>query len=140
MNSKKSEDPLKMENISSEVRSQSIKSFQSTIIKSENALAQMTQKGANTTLIRKRLNALTIGLAMLEYVWNQKEHPYTKADLAEAKDVLTSLFPSIEKIYAKSKDGSPQKTLLKRRIKSLELAVEAIGDYCNDVKAKSVRG
>jgi hypothetical protein len=128
-----------MENVSSEVKSQSLKSFQSTISKSENALVQMTQKGANTTLIRKRVNALTLGLAILEYVWNHKEHPYTRDDLVESRNVLTGLFPSIENIYTKSKDGSPQKTLLKRRIKSLELAVQAIDDYCKGEKAKSVR-
>ena len=121
-----------MENLSDADKLESIKSFQSTISKSEKALAQMTQKGANTTLVKKRLKALYIGLAMLENVWDQKPHHYTQEDLAEARHVLVGLFPSIERIRAESKAGSPQRTLLERRIKALELAVQAIDDLSND--------
>ncbi len=107
---------------------ESIKSMQSTIRKLENGLAQMTQKGANTTLIKKRLKSSYIGLAVLENVWNHKPHDYTQKDLVEARNVLAGLFPSIENIFAKLKAGSPQRTLLERRIKALELAVQAIDD------------
>ncbi len=61
----------------------------------------MTQKGANTTLIKKRLKASYIGLAMLENAWHQKAHDYTQEDLAEARNVLMGLFPSIENSFAK---------------------------------------
>ncbi|MDF2545907.1 MAG: hypothetical protein K0R93_805 [Anaerosolibacter sp.] len=121
-----------MENVSNANKLESIKSFQSSISKSENALAQMTHKGANTTLLEKRLKALYIGLAMLEYVWNQRLHNYTREELVEARHVLTGLLPSIEAVYAKSKAGSPQRTLLERRIKALELAVQAIDDIFNE--------
>lgn len=117
-----------MDNISSEIKLESLKSLQSAISKSEKALAQMTQKGANTTLINKRLKALQIGLAMLENVWDQRPHHYTQEDLIESRHVLRDLLPSIEDMYAKSKEGSPQRTLIKRRIKALELAVQAIDD------------
>lgn len=123
---------MNMENVSNADKLESIKSFQSTISKSEKALAQMTQKGANTALLKKRLKALYIGLAILENVWNQRPHHYTQEDLAEARNVLTGLFPSIENVYAKSKAGSPQRTLLERRIKALELAVQAIDDLSNE--------
>lgn len=121
-----------MENVSDVNKFESIKSFQSTISKSEKALAQMTKKGSNTTLLKKRLKALYIGLATLEDVWNQIPHDYTKEDLAEARNVITGLFPSIENIYAKLKVGSPQRTLLERRIKALELAIQAIDDLSNE--------
>jgi hypothetical protein len=107
---------------------ESIKSLQSTISKLENALSQMTQNGTNTTLVKKRLKAVYIGLATLENVWSQKPHHYTQEDLAEARNVITGLFPSIENSYVKSKAGGPQRTLLERRIKALELAVQAIDD------------
>ncbi|MNO21674.1 hypothetical protein D3C76_114500 [compost metagenome] len=119
-----------MENVLNLDKLESIKSLESTISKLENALSQMTQNGANTTLVKKRLKAVSIGLAMLENVWNQSPHNYAQEDLAEARNVITGLFPSIEKSYAKSKAGSPQKTLLERRIKALELAVQAIDDLC----------
>jgi len=117
-----------MENVSSVNKLESIKALQSAISKSEKALAQMTQKGANITLLKKRLKAQHIGLAMLENVWQQSPHLYTPEDLAEARQVLTGLLPAIEAIYARSKAGSPQSTLLARRIKALELAVQAIDD------------
>ncbi|MEK4092168.1 MULTISPECIES: hypothetical protein [unclassified Viridibacillus] len=120
-----------MLNVSNVDKLESIKSLQSTISKLENALSQMTQKGVNTTLVKKRLKAVCIGLAMLENVWYQSPHYYTKEDLSEAHNVLTGLFPSIEKIYVKSKIGSPQRTLLERRIKALELAIQAIDDISN---------
>ncbi|WP_002147600.1 hypothetical protein [Bacillus cereus] len=115
-----------MENISNIDKLESIKSLQSTIHKLENALSQMTQKGANTTLVKKRLKAVYIGLAVLENVWTQGTHHYTQEDLAEARHVLTGLLPSIERAYDKSKAGSPQRTLLTRRTKALELSIQAI--------------
>ncbi|MNY48230.1 hypothetical protein D3C86_1835500 [compost metagenome] len=113
---------------------ESIKSLQSTISKLENALSQMTRNGANTTLVKKRLKAVSIGLSLLENVWNQKPHYHTQEDLAEARNVITGLFPSIQNSYAKSKTGSPQRTLLERRIKALELAVQAIDDLSECIR------
>jgi len=120
-----------MENVTTASKTESINSFQSSIRKTEKALAHMAAKGANTTLIEKRLKSLRIGLAMLEYVWDQRPHNYTPEELTEAHHVLTGLLPSIKSIYAKSKAGSPQKTLLERRLKALELAVQAIDNLCN---------
>ncbi|SDH78968.1 hypothetical protein SAMN04487975_10815 [Planococcus glaciei] len=121
-----------METVSTDARSEAIKSFQSTIRKCENAVAQMTQKGSNTALLKKRLNALEIGLAILENAWYQKRHPYTSGNLAEARQVLNGLLPSIEQSCAKSKPGSPQHTLLERRLKSLDLAIQALDDFLSD--------
>lgn len=120
-----------MDHISNAEKAESITSLDSTIRKCENALVQMTQKGANTTLLTKRLNALNIGLALLENIWNEKPHQYSREEIAETREILTGLFPSIQNIYAKSKAGSPQRTLLERRIKSLERAVQAIDDLLN---------
>lgn len=121
-----------MKKLSSASKLESIESMQSSISKSEKALARMSKKGANTTLVKKRLQALRIGLAMLEKVWNQTPHHYTQADLTEARKVLIGLYPSAKDIYAKSKAGSPQRTLLERRIKALELAVQGIDDHLSN--------
>lgn len=120
-----------MEDASNEVKFESIKSLQSTIGKLNTALTQMTQKGTNTTLVKKRLKAACIGLAVLENIWNQKPHQYTLEELVESRHVLISLLPSIEKIQVKLKAGSAQTTLIERRIKSLELAIQAIDDLSN---------
>ena len=122
-----------MDNESNVDKLELIKSFQSTIRKLENSLDTMTKKGANTTLVKKRLKANYIGLAILENVWNQRPHQYTQEDLVGARNVLTGLLPSIENSYAKLKAGSsPQRTLLERRIKALELAVQAIDELSNE--------
>ncbi|SOC22601.1 hypothetical protein SAMN05880501_11459 [Ureibacillus xyleni] len=116
------------------IKNESIKSFQSTIRKTEKALAQMTEKSANTNLIKKRLKAFNIGLAVLETLWNDIPHHYTQEEIEEARNVLAGLLPSIETIYRKSKVGSPQKTLLERRIKAMELAVEEIDRHIKPCK------
>jgi hypothetical protein len=120
-----------MENVSNEVKIESLKAFQSAIRKSENALANMTHKGANTTLIKKRLKALQIGLAVLETTWDQKPLEYPGEELTEASHVLIGLFPSLKNMYNNAKAGSPQKTLIERRMKAFELAVEEMNDQKN---------
>jgi len=117
-----------MEIVSDADKFESLKSLQSTINKLENALSQMTQSGANTTLVKKRLHAVCIGLAILENFWNEKPHLYTQEDIIEARDVLLGLTPSVESSYIKSKPGSSQKTLLERRLKALVLVVQAIDE------------
>ena len=120
-----------MDKVSADIQLESIKSFQSTIRKLEKAAAQMKDKGAQTGLVEKRLRALLIGLAVLEMVWNEKPNSFSTEELAQARAVLADLLPSIENQYAKSKAGSSQRTLLKRRIQSLELAIEAIDELSN---------
>lgn len=85
-----------MESVSHENKLESLKSLQSAIRKSEKAFAQMAQKGANITLIEKRLTALQIGFAVLENVWNQKPHHYTQEDLAEAPMFSLAYFHQLE--------------------------------------------
>ncbi|PZD97253.1 hypothetical protein DNH61_02515 [Paenibacillus sambharensis] len=118
-----------MESVSNVDKLESIKSLQSTINKLENAAAQMTQNGANTTLVKKRLKAVYISLAVLENVWSQCPHHYTQEELAEARKVITGLLSSVKSSYAKSKTGSPQRTLLERRIKALQLSIQAIDKF-----------
>lgn len=117
-----------MNNVTDVEKSESIKSFQSTINKLENANAQMTKKGANITLTTKRLKALYIGLAILDFVWNKRPHGHKQEEIIVARNVLAGLLPSIKSSYDKAREGSPQKTLLQRRIRSLELAIQATDD------------
>lgn len=115
-----------MKNLSIKVQVESIESFQSTIRKSEKALVQMTEKGASTSVIEKRLKAFRVGLAVLEKTWHNKPHPYSQEELAKTREVLAGLLPSVETMYFNSKAGSSQQKLLERRIRSLELAIETI--------------
>ncbi len=117
-----------MENVSDINKIASIKSLQSTIDKSEKALARMVGKDSSTTLLKKRLEALYTGLYVLESAWNQKPHHFKQYNLAEARNTLSDLHSIIKVAYIKAKNGSPQRTLLERRIKAIELAIQAIDD------------
>lgn len=120
-----------MEGVTSTERQEAIASIQSTIRKLEKALAQMRQKEAHITLVEKRLKAVCISLAVLENLWEQNPYAYTAQDLVETRAVLMGLLPSIESSYTKSKEGSPQRTLLERRLKSLKLGVQGIETLIN---------
>nr|WP_285858537.1 hypothetical protein [Paenibacillus sp. MER 99-2] len=120
---------MRIENISSEERMEAIRAFESTIHKLENALVNMTQKGTtNTTLVQKRLTAVHIGLAMLDHTWHGTPLLYTEEEIREAHHTITGLFPTLEIQYAKAKAGSAQKTLLERRIRAFELAVQMMSN------------
>ena len=88
----------------------------------------MTQKGANTTLVKKRLKAVCIRLSSVRERVGIKVIGYShRRELAEARNILAGLLPSIERAYDKYKAGSfLQRTLLERRIKALELSIQAI--------------
>lgn len=47
---------------------------------------------------------------------------YTKEELQEALRAIASTISKCEKVQPKLKEGTPQHTLLKRRIKALQIA------------------
>lgn len=115
-----------MEDVPQTTRSESLAALRSAIVKTEKALAGMASNGASTVLVARRLQALRVGLAVLEDAWRGWPSPYSSEDLAEARGVLSGLLPSVEAICARSKPGTPQRTLLERRIRALNLALQAI--------------
>jgi len=115
-----------LDDVAGSDRREAVGALQSAIGKSEKSLARMAEKGASTALVAKRLKALRTGLDMLEHAWDHAPHRYTRGDLEEARGVLAGLLPSVEAIYARSKPGTPQRTLLERRIRALNLALQAI--------------
>ena len=115
-----------MREISDKEKRESVNSYQSTIRKMEKALAEMQRKDANTTLVSKRLESLRIGLAVIEYAWYGKTLEYRVEELIKAREILSGLMPSLESAYEKSKEGSPQRTLLERRIGSIRQSISII--------------
>lgn len=115
-----------MDGISESERMKSLSSLRSSIAKTTKGLASMEKKGANTTLAKKRLEALSIGLAILEHIWVGTPQQYSPETLSKAREVLSGLIPSVQAIHERSQTGSAQKTLLERRIRSLEQAVQKI--------------
>jgi hypothetical protein len=115
-----------METVSQEIQDLSIKSFESTFNKLSNAYKSMTEKGSNTSLVKKRRNAVKIGLDSLKDVWSEGDFSYDEESILTSKGVLQSLLPSIEKQIAKAKEGSSQKTLNERRLTALKLAIQSL--------------
>ena len=117
-----------MEPVANTERSHSIASLDSSIRKLEKALTSVEQNGSSTTVVSKRLKALRIGLAALKTVWENQTYTYSKQETNDAKEILASLFPSLHAMAPKFKPGSSQATLLARRVRSLEHALEALGE------------
>ena len=117
-----------METVSPEIQDLSIKSLESTFNKLSNAYKSMTEKGSNTTLVKKRRNAVKIDLESLKDAWNEGDfsYSYNEESILTSKVVLQSLLPSIEKQIEKAKEGSSQKTLNERRLTALKLAIESL--------------
>ncbi|MEF3353097.1 hypothetical protein PV403_07905 [Paenibacillus sp. GYB006] len=115
-----------MNTISKETQDLSITSLESTMNKLTNAYNTMTEKGSSTTLVKKRLNAVKIGLESLKRVWNEQSFNYNEEIIMTSKEVLQGILPSIEKQIAKAKEGSSQKTLNERRLTALLLAIESL--------------
>lgn len=112
--------------VSQEIQDLSIKSLESTINKLTNAYKSVTEKGSNTTLVKKRLNAVKIGLESLKGTWNGEVFCYNEENILTSKEVLQGIIPSIEKQIAKAKEGCSQKTLNERRLTALKLAIESL--------------
>ena len=117
-----------MEPVAETERRHSIASLDSSIRKLEKTLTSVELKGSSTTVVSKRLKALRIGLAALQAVWESQAYTYSGQETVDAKEILTSLFPSLHAMAPKFKPGSSQATLLARRVRSLEHALEALGE------------
>ena len=115
-----------MRAVSQEIQEMSIKSLESTYNKLSNAYKSMTEKGSNTTLVKKRQNAIKLGLESLKDTWNGEGFIYEDEIILTSKHILQGVIPSIEKQIANAKEGSPQKTLNDRRLTALKLAIESL--------------
>lgn len=91
-----------------------------------NAYKSVTEKGSNTTLVKKRLNAVKIGLESIKGTWNGEDFSYNEEIILTSKEALQGILPSIEKQIVKAKEGSSQKTLNERRLTALKLAIESL--------------
>ncbi|MEK4283885.1 MULTISPECIES: hypothetical protein [Ureibacillus] len=115
-----------MNTINKETKVLSIQSLESTLLKLTNALNSMKEKGSNTTLVEKRMNAVKVGLKSLKNDWNGEVFSYDEEIIYSAKEALLNIIPSIEKQIAKAKEGSSQKTLNERRLTAMKLAIQSL--------------
>ena len=66
---------------------------------------------------------------MLESIWDQETHHYTKEDLADARNVLVVCFHQLKRFMLSQSLGVLKELFLERRIKSLELSIQAIDHF-----------
>lgn len=74
-----------MNTVSQEIQDLSIKSLESTFNKLTNAYKSTTEKGSNTTLVKKRLNAVKIGLESLKGTWYGEDFGYNEEIILTTK-------------------------------------------------------
>ncbi len=117
-----------MEYCAIEVQEHAIRSLQSSIRKLRKALASVEQGKVSITVVAKRLKALEVGLAALSALWDDQPFPYSHEQAREAAAIIKGLFPSLQAMAEKFPAASSQATLLARRIRALELAMQALGE------------
>lgn len=103
-------------------------SFLSTIGKLEKTILTLQRKGASIALAERRLSAYRVGFAVLF----TDAPSYCTDELKDAQAVLSGLIPSLERSYAKLAQGSPQRTLLERRMSSMLDAIRAIDELIGE--------
>ncbi|KMK92672.1 hypothetical protein [Rossellomorea marisflavi] len=104
----------------------SLNSLESTYRKLSNAYESMEGKGANTTLVKMRRDAIKAGIDSLRSDWYGNNFSYERDVIATSQQTMEDIFPSIHKQLAKAKDGSSQLTLNERRLTALDLAIESL--------------
>lgn len=80
----------------------------------------MLAKGAPTTLVQKRRDAVKVAIACL------LDDEVSEAEAQVSCEVLKSLLPAINTQLAKAKQGSSQHTLNTRRLGALQLAIQKL--------------
>jgi hypothetical protein len=121
-----------MTDASREIQELSIKSLESTFKKLSNAYKTMNEKGSNTILVKKRKDAVKIGLESLKNAWFREDFSCDREIILTAANTLQGIIPSIERQIAKAKEGSSQKTLNERRLTAIRLAIESLKNRLNE--------
>lgn len=97
-----------MPTVNEEIQEMTIKSLESIFNKLSAAYQTMSKKGANTTLVKKRRDAVEIGLESLKENWCDGDFTYEEDSFAAAQSILQSLIPSIEAQLVKVKESNAQ--------------------------------
>lgn len=79
------------------------------------------------------MQAVQIGLNMLNSHWNGLEWEVCQTDVREAKKELENLLLTLPSFLTKLKEGSGQRTYITRRIKALEIAICYMNDLIGEV-------
>jgi hypothetical protein len=115
-----------MNTVSEDQRNMVVKSLESTLHKLKRSLESMKEQGSSTTLVRKRLLAIQVGLASLENDWFTQDFMCDEATIEASRDTLRRIASAVERQTTSAHRHSSQKTLIDRRRKALELAIQSL--------------
>lgn len=121
-----------MECVHEKEREESLRAVRSAVGKTRKALAKMNPDRSSSRLAAGRLRALSSGLEGLECVWNGEAFQGNREEIIRDREVLANLIPSIREIGKRFPEGSPQHTLIRRRVRALELAIQALTELSGE--------
>lgn len=108
------------------LRSMAVESLESTLHKLNRSLESIRKQGASTTLVQKRVLAVHVGLASLENDWFKRDFMFDEATIEASRDALRIIASAVERQTTSAHRHSSQKTLMDRRRKALELAIQSL--------------
>lgn len=115
-----------MNTVSEDQRNMAVKSLESTLHKLNRSLESMKDQGSSTTLLRKRLLSVQVGLASLENDWFTQDFMFDKAAIEASLETLKRIASAVERQRTSAHRRSSQKTLMDRRGAALELAIQSL--------------
>ncbi len=121
-----------MESVHEKERKESLGAVRSAVGKTRKALMNLNPDSFTSRLAAGRLRALSSGLEALECIWNGEAFRGNREETIRDREVLMSLIPSIREIGKRFPEGSPQHTLIRRRVRALELAIQALTELSGE--------
>lgn len=103
-----------------------VKALESTLHKLNRSLVNNREQGSSTTLLRKRLLAVHVGLASLENDWFTQDFMCDEATIEASLDTLRRIASAVERQTTSAHRRSSQETLLDRRGAALALAIQSL--------------
>lgn len=108
------------------LRKMAVQSLESTLHKLNRSLESIREQGSSTTLVRKRVLAVQVGLASLENDWFKQDFMFDEATIGASLDTLKRIASAVEEQRASAHRRRSQKTLIDRRKAALELAIQSL--------------
>ena len=107
--------------------SEALRSITSTLSKSEKALAKLKEGTSQHTMTVRGIKAYRIAIALINRELGIAGRCiYTQSELDAALEAINSAKSRAEQILPKLKQGTPQQTLVVRRIAAFNIAAELI--------------
>ena len=107
--------------------SEAARAISSALMKSEKALLKLKEGSPQLRMTTENIRAFQIGLALIRREQGARDAlVFRKEELASAQAAFASMTARVEKVLPKFAAGTPQHTLVVRRIRAFEIAEQMI--------------